>query len=516
MDLAVLQKIAQELNELLPGRFITRIHQPLPRDVVLRTRITGGPELKLMISADPALGRIHCTDLKIPNPPSPPRFCAFLRAHFQGSQIIRVESEPDDRVVRIVVQKGPAAARVGRELILELLGRDSNIILVDRLTNRIMECLHHIPEKESGLRAVLPNRAYALPPKRKGGGRIQKKDSRNGEENPGITVGPNGKRSLTLNAAADEDEKFQSMNLAADAFYKPLLKSAMTEAFRNQLSTPLRTRIRALERRTTKIQEDARRLKDFTDRQEEGELLKASLRKIRKGMTSIEVADWLTGEPRVITLDPALGPVANMDRIFKKAAKGRRGEKKVQERLQWTAMEKRALEDLLYFVQDAPDVETLELIEAEIPKPKAAILENSLTPRQRSPRVETQLLYRFQTPGGREALVGKSAAGNDFLVRNKARKGDLWFHIRDFPGAHVLLPTHSGLPASQQDKEFAAGLAVRFSKGRGKGKVDVIVADAGELGRPKGALPGQVTVKNYETMLSEGLQLDQSKLESSR
>ena len=64
-----------------------------------------------------------------------------------------------------------------------------------------------------------------------------------------------------------------------------------------------------------------------------------------------------------------------MDRIFKKAAKGRRGEKKVQERLQRTAEEKRALEDLLYFVQDAPDIETLELIAAEVPKPKAARIE---------------------------------------------------------------------------------------------------------------------------------------------
>ena len=123
MDLPILQKFVQELSELLPGRFITRIHQPLPRDIVLRTRAHAGPEIKLMISADLALGRIHITDLKIPNPQSPPRFCAFLRAHFQGSRIIRVEFEPDDRVVRIVAQKGPEAARVRRELILEALGR---------------------------------------------------------------------------------------------------------------------------------------------------------------------------------------------------------------------------------------------------------------------------------------------------------------------------------------------------------------------------------------------------------
>ncbi|MGO9118151.1 MAG: NFACT family protein [Desulfomonilaceae bacterium] len=514
MDLAILQKIAQELNELLPGRFITRIHQPLPRDIVLRTRAHAGPEIKLMISADLALGRIHITDLKIPNPQSPPRFCAFLRAHLQGSRIIRVEFEPDDRVVRIAAQKGPEAARVQRELILELLGRDSNIILVDLATSRIMECLHHIPEKEVGFRAVLPNRAYALPPKREGRGRIQKEEPTISGDNPGITADPNGRRRLALHAGSDKDEKFSSMNSAADAFFKPLLKSALTEAFRNQLSAPLKTRIRALDRRTTKIQEDARRLKDFTDRQEEGELLKASLHKMKRGMTSIEVTDWQTGGPRMIALDPALGPVANMDRIFKKAAKGRRGEKKVQERLQRTAEEKRALEDLLYFVQDARDIETLELIDAEIPKPKAALIETSPRPRHRTPKPESPLLYQFQTPDGREALVGRSARGNDFLVRNKARKGDLWFHTRDFPGAHVLLPAQSGRPASRQDKDFAAGLAVHFSKARGKGKVEVIIADGGELERPKGALLGQVIVKRYETILSDGVEPDRSFLDS--
>ncbi len=501
MDLIILQKIAQELNELLSGRFITRIHQPLPREIVLRTRAHAGPEIKLMISADPALGRIHITDLRIPNPPSPPRFCAFLRAHFQGSRITRVESEPDDRVVRILTQKGPEDARVKRELILELLGRDSNIILVDRATGRIMECLHYLPEKETGLRAVLPGREYVSPPKRN---RIQTEMSRSNPEIPGITAGANGKKRLTIHATQDKDETFSSMNLAADTFFKPILKSALIESFRKELSGPLRTRMRSLDRRINKIQADAHRLKQFTDLQEEGELLKANLRKIKKGMTSIEVTDWQTGEPRVIALDPALGPIANMDRIFRKGAKGRRGEKKVQERVQRTAEEKRALEDLLYFVHDAKDIETLELIAAEIPEPKVARIEAS-RPEHRAGKQESSLFYKFQTPEGHEVLVGRSARGNDFLVRNKARKGALWFHVKDLPGAHVLLPARVG-PATQQDKEFGAGLAVRFSKAYGKGKVEVIIADGGQVERPKGALPGQVVVKSFETVLSDGIE----------
>ena len=513
MDLAILQRIALELDELLPGRFVTRIHQPLPRDIVLRTRSRSGPEIKLMISADPALGRIHTTDLKIPNPASPPRFCAFLRARFQGSRILRVWADPDDRVVHILGQKGLDSERSETELILELLGRDSNIILVDRRTNKILECLHRIPEKEAGLRAVLPAREYLPPPKRQRSGLLEETEVRNGDTVPGIITEPDGKKRLCLNAAGDRGEKFPSMNHAADAFFTPRLRSALVETLRNDLSGKLKSRIRALDRRVGKIEADARRLKELTNRQVEGEFLKANLQRIKKGMTSVEVSDWETGGTRTIALDPSLSPVANMKKIFKKAAKGKRGEEKVLERLQSSFEEKRALEDCLYFVHEAPDIESLEAAALEMPVTKAG-------PRKEPPRAgtrtkqESRFFHQYQTPEGRDVLVGRNAQGNDFLVRHKARKGDLWFHVKDFPGSHVLLRAGTADLASSGDREFAAGLAVYFSKALGKGRVEVIIADAAALERPKGALPGQVRVKSFKTILSDQIIPEPSGLKS--
>ncbi len=104
----------------------------------------------------PSIGRIHLTTLRIPNPSRPPRLCSFLRAHFQGAVITEVRAAEDDRVVTMIAERGPRHDRSERWLILELLGRDSNIILVDGSTGRIMDCLHHLPEKESGSRIVLP------------------------------------------------------------------------------------------------------------------------------------------------------------------------------------------------------------------------------------------------------------------------------------------------------------------------------------------------------------------------
>lgn len=504
MDLAILQKIAQELNELLPGAFVNKIHQPLPREIVLSLRLRGGGGRKLVLSADPRLGRIHRTELKIPNPPRPPRLCAYLRAHFQGARIVEVNAAPDDRVVTIAGVRGPEGQRKELSLVLELLGRDSNILLVDRTTNLIMECLHHIHQKGAGTRVVLPGHGYAPPPARAAAERFKATPTmqERGDAKPGIDTSADGKRRLVLRAAPLPYEVFPTMNLAADVFFRPVMEAWLLDALKRSLAAPLKTRIRSLERRLEKIHADGLRLDTLRSRQEEGELLKANLRHVKKGMDRVEVQDWNTGKNRTIRLDPALDPVANMERIFNKAAKGKRGSRFVQQRQQETIEEKSALEDLLFFVEDAVDVEELERLARDLPAQPE--IKQAEAPTE--PRVDTgpKLFREFRSPSNRAILVGKSGRGNDFLLRRKARKGDLWFHVKGFAGAHVLVPQRSGQPATEDDRAFAAALAVHFSKARGAGKVEVIVADPADIRHPKHGLPGQVTIRTYTTMLSDG------------
>jgi predicted ribosome quality control (RQC) complex YloA/Tae2 family protein len=502
MELAILQLIARELNELLPGAFVNKIHQPLPREIVVRMRVRGGGEKKLMLSADPQLGRIHLTTLRIPNPPRPPRFCSFLRAHFQGAVITEVRAAEDDRVVTVIGARGTKRDRSERRLILELLGRDSNIILVDGSTGRIMDCLHHLPEKESGSRMVLPGEPYEPPPKH--GRSAEPLDAATAEMkvSPGIAMGPNDKRRLTLRATPPDDECFDSINAAADALFTTKLGSTLLEQLRRELAAPIKSRIGSLNRRLTKIKADEKRLKDFTERSYEGELLKANLGRIRKGMATIEVLDWDSGQNRIVALDPALSPIENMERIFKKSAKGKRGERAVRQRLSQTLEEKRALEDLLFFVTAAESIAELEEFPGEL---RAGDQVKSMPSQQNHPDrgQESSLFRNFRTPAGRVVLVGKSGKGNAFLLRKKAHTGDLWFHVKDSAGAHVVLKQQSGEPFCTEDKEFAASLAVHFSKARGKGKTEVMIADVKDIGHPKGAVPGQVTVRSYNTMMSE-------------
>ncbi len=499
----MLRQIAFELNETLSGGFINKIHQPLAREIVLRVRTREKGEKRLMISADPLLGRIHLTSLKIPNPPSPLRFCAFLRAHLQGGMITEISCAADDRVVRIATVRGPSDKSARRDLILELLGRDSNLIVVDRASGMIMECLHRIPQKESGARVVLPRVRYEPPPARPqpSDGRARQWEGQ--QVRPGIIRPESGRRKLVLWATPGEDELFPSVNEAADAFYSPRLKNDLLGGLRRQLAAPLKSRIRSLENRLLKIEADRERSERFAAGSEDGELLKANLGMVKKGMNQVEVKDWTTGSARVITLDPALDGVANMQRLFKRAAKGKRGERMVNKRLQETTEEKLALEDLLFFVDHAQDVEELNALGSEIPSYRLGAVLDEPRDKPHKPLASDAFLRRFKTPSGRDVLVGKSGKGNDRLLREKARNGDLWFHVKGIPGTHVLLPRRERDQVTHEEMEFAAGLAAWFSRARGKGPVDVIAADVKDLRRPTGALPGQVTVGKHTTLRVE-------------
>jgi predicted ribosome quality control (RQC) complex YloA/Tae2 family protein len=281
----------------------------------------------------------------------------------------------------------------------------------------------------------------------------------------------------------------------------------LLEGYRRELSARVKARIHSLDRRIKKIGEDAERLRKLAARQEEGELLKANLGRVKRGMDRIVVQDWETGSDRAIILDPAVAAVGNMERIFKKAAKGKRGEKISHQRLAETLEEKRALQELLFFVEDAQDVTELNSLASEIPESRGSA-KSPISPGKHSDRTAAAPLFReFRSPSGRVILVGKSGKGNDILLREKARKGDLWFHVKGMAGAHVLLPVRAKEPPPAEDKERAAALAVHFSSARGRGKVEVMVADVKDVTRPKGAEPGRVAVRSYVTIYSEGADL---------
>ncbi len=498
MDLRILQAVALDLDAILKGGFINQIHQPLPREIILRVRAGGQGERKLVMSADPQMGRIHTTGLKIPNPPRPPRFCAYLRAHIKGARIRSVRCDPSDRVVTLETAYGPPDSANIRLLILELLGRDSNIVVVDSASGEIMDCLHRIPEKDFDNRVVIPGAVYIPPPSRP-----TDKPQQDSQDKflPGIYIDQKGRERLTLQADPENDEIFDSINAAAGRLYESALSKRMLEAYRNEIASILRKKIKSCSKRIKNIQEDVKRLERLSEFGDLGELLKANLHTVKKGAKSVEVFDWASNAARTVDLDPALSPVENMEKMFKKSGKSKRGKTIAKNRLKEALNDLATLEDSLYLVDEAQDQDELEILAQELSIKEEPRNKNTPKKQSKSTSARSAPKYsRFEGPVSATIYLGKTAQGNDELLRVKAKNGDLWFHVKGAAGAHVLLTNRGPGHPDPKDIEFASKLALEHSKVKEDSKREIIMADVKNVKKPKGAPLGQVIVEKYTTL----------------
>ncbi len=163
LDALCLSGLVHELNTKLAGAKIDKIHQPGRDEVIFALRAPGG-NVKLLLSANPAHPRAQLTQLSRENPDKPPMFCMLLRKHLTGGRILDITQPPLERVVTVRLEATDELGdRVERKVILEAMGRHSNLILVDA-EGRIIDCLRRVDYEMSEKRQVLPGLLYRLPP----------------------------------------------------------------------------------------------------------------------------------------------------------------------------------------------------------------------------------------------------------------------------------------------------------------------------------------------------------------
>ena len=158
----VLSFVKGELeNKIREGR-VEKIHQPGPLEIVLW--IHQRNNYRLNISAHPKYSRIHLTGQNNENPPSPPPFCMLLRKHLTGGRIISIEQEGLDRIMKITVRTRDEFQLVEEKtLVIEIMGKHSNIILLDQ-NNTILGSIKTVTEEISRYRKVMPGISYIIPP----------------------------------------------------------------------------------------------------------------------------------------------------------------------------------------------------------------------------------------------------------------------------------------------------------------------------------------------------------------
>ena len=164
-DAVLLRAVREELVQRAVGARIDKVQQPERDALVLTLRAPGLGGGKLLLCASPNHARAHFTKINMENPAQPPMFCMLLRKHLVGGRVVQIEQPPMERLLKLKLEcTDEMGERTERTLVVEIMGRNSNVILVDH-EGRIMDSLRRVDYEMSEKRQVLPGLFYHEPPR---------------------------------------------------------------------------------------------------------------------------------------------------------------------------------------------------------------------------------------------------------------------------------------------------------------------------------------------------------------
>ena len=165
LDGLVIHSIVDELNNKLLGGKIDKVYQPENDEVVLHIR-NNKENFKLVLSCSASNPRVYLTNnYKKENPINAPMFCMLFRKYIQGGNIVSVSQVDFERIIKISVESlDELKEKTTKDIIIEIMGRHSNIILTHSLDNKIIDSAKRIPPSVSRVRQILPGQTYILPP----------------------------------------------------------------------------------------------------------------------------------------------------------------------------------------------------------------------------------------------------------------------------------------------------------------------------------------------------------------
>lgn len=162
-DGIVVFTIAKELDDLLSGGRIDKIHQPEKDTVIISVRTKGGV-CRLLLCANPSHPRVHLASSGMENPLKAPMFCMLMRKHIGSGKIIKIDQVGFERIIRIHIESYDELGDLSQKvLICELMGKHSNIILTNK-DGKIIDAVYHIDLSVSSVRQILPGLIYTDPP----------------------------------------------------------------------------------------------------------------------------------------------------------------------------------------------------------------------------------------------------------------------------------------------------------------------------------------------------------------
>ena len=531
--------IARQLSSELQGAKIERVQQPEVDEIVLQVfSPVSGLRRKLLICTAPQGARVHYTKLPYENPKDAPNFCMLLRKHLQGGRILSVNQPATERILEFHLETiNEMGYSVNKILICELMGKHSNLILVDEASGKIIDGIKRISIDVNRYRQILPGMLYVSPPPQdrqdlwtaEEGSvsdikQIQglaaataaefeedvnallqvRDDVLKGNIDPSVYLDANGMPRdvhiffMKKMAEVCTVRHFEEIGDALDFFYSHRKETNRVMQKSESFAKSVNGLVDKLLLKKQRLLEDIQKAENADIYRLKGELLNANLHLAKTGDKKVTVISYYDGQPVTIELDERFSPARNAQNYYKRYAKAKTGKK--EKLIQLEECEK----DIEYLstVQDqislASTYEEMELIRDEL------IREGYLRGRQAKDRKRAAAKAkpkprRFTLPCGREIAVGRNNGENDYITFKVGGKTDYWLHTKDIHGSHVVLFMNGEVPGEDEIYQAAAA-AAWFSKGKDSQNVPVDYVPLRYVKKPNGAKPGMVIFTNNRTV----------------
>ncbi|HHV63893.1 MAG TPA: fibronectin/fibrinogen-binding protein [Peptococcaceae bacterium] len=595
LDSITLYHLIRELEPLIIGTRIDKIQQPEKEEVHLLLR-SAGRNFRLLLNAGSTAARIHLTEKSKDNPVSPPMFCMILRKHLESGKITGIRQIGLERIVKITIQNYNERGDLqDYYLLLEIMGKHSNLILVDPQTNTILDGLRRYSHVLSRHREVLPGKPYIAPPS-------QNKIEPIANEEQWIShllqynfnrkvsealldlfngLSPELAREIALRAGLEPDaildtcgeidlsrlfqayahfllqkdsavlnpcvyyqspkqsnlplaftfepyeqylglarQQTQTLNEAVNLFYEAKTNYNNTEAIRGSLSKVINEHLNQVSKKCQIYESALTKAAKGLGYQKYGELLTANLYKLSPGMKEITVEDYTDPDfkPLTIALEPNLNGIENAQRYFKLYNKAKSTIRNTEPMLEAAREEIAYLQSLALSIEQAATNQELKEIHQELidqgyisgkharRKGLAELATKKTSPSKASAKRKEQdkqsRPHVYFSKTGCPIIVGRNNRQNDRLTWREAKPTDLWLHVKNIPGSHVIVPLGDKQEFPDDSTlEDAATLAAYFSQARGSSQIPVDYTHVKHIKKPRGAKPGMVVYDQHWSLV---------------
>ncbi|MDD3422746.1 MAG: NFACT family protein [Bacilli bacterium] len=460
-------------------------------------------------------------------------FINLLHTHIEGGVIRSFKQCNLDRILEIEVSKrNDIGDFIPKKLYLEFLGRMTNLILVKE-DGKIIDALHRMGPNEATKRTLYAGAEYRIPPLK------EMQDPLSATYNPNLTYSTQFYGVSTLLEAEWNNEKYgtpeihdfvqqllnstniyigtiknkkefhlmplhlfkgeyktERWNQGIYNFYQGQLQDQQRNESSSELIPLIKKDLTKASKKQTNLLQDYENALKAPEYQKYADLLYTYADLEKTGLKSITI------EGITIPLNPALSVSKNATKYYDKYHKGKNAIIAIQEQIDIVKQLIEYFELLEIQVTDSDPKSLLEI--------KQELAEQGYLKKQAKPvknkQKKTYNVMEFTSPDGISIHVGRNNIQNDYLTFGLANYDEYFFHVKDFPGAHVIV--HSNKPLSEATIRSAANLAAYYSKARFSSTVPVNYTQVKNIKKPKGYKFGQVILKSYKTIYIDPINAD--------